>query len=304
MSTSRASKIMFPAQDGGGAITKGDVVGYYRRIAEVMLPHVRGRIVSMHRWPDGIGGKDFYQKDVPDYFPDWIDTVEVEKEGGSLRQVVIEEADTLVYLADQACLTPHVWLSREGPRRHPDRMVFDFDPPADDWQSAFHGVRRAARRLRRVLKEVGLTPFVMTSGSKGLHVHVPLDRSADFDASRAFARRVAELLAGRYPERLTTEQRKAKREGRIFIDTLRNAYAQTAVAPYALRARPGAPVATPLDWDELGRSGMGPRRYTLKNIFRRLGQRGDPWTGMGRHAAAVGAATERLDRLQAGDERR
>ncbi len=282
---SSPDKVLFP-EDG---ITKADLAGYYARIADTMLPHLDGRPISMHRFPDGIDGEAFYQKDVPDYFPDWIRTERVEKEDGSLEMVIVEDPATLVYLASQACITPHTWLSRIDRPERPDRLIFDLDPPGDD----FDPVRDAARRMRDLLEGLGLVPSVMITGSKGLHVTVPLDRSADFDEVRGFARRCAELLAGRHPEELTIEQRKAKRGGRVYIDTMRNAYAQTGVAPYAVRARPGAPVATPLDWSELGRA--GPRSYTIGNLFRRLGRKDDPWAGIDREAGTVGRALERLE---------
>lgn len=291
---SNRDKVFFP----GSGLTKGDLVDYYHRVAEYLVPHARDRLVSMHRFPDGIEGPDFYHKDVPDHFPRWIHTEEVEKEGGSLRQLVIDDTATLVYLADQACVTPHVWLSRVDRRRHPDRMVFDLDPPGEDPDAAFAEVRWTARRLADLLDEVGLVPFVMTSGSRGLHVHVPLDRGADFDAVRGFAAAAADLLVARHPERLTREQRKAKRGDRIFLDVMRNAYAQTAVVPYAVRAREGAPVATPLEWDALGASGMSPRRYTIRNLFRRMSRKEDPWKGMGRRARALEGPRKALDELR------
>jgi bifunctional non-homologous end joining protein LigD len=240
----------------------------------------------MQRFPDGIAAEGFYEKEAPDYFPDWIATGEVAKEGGSNRQVIIGEPATLAYLAQQACITPHIWLSRAASVRNPDRMVFDFDP-SRPWRKAFAEVRGAARALRDLLDEIGLVGYVMTSGSRGLHVHVPIRPDEDFDAVKDFARDIAERLAARHPDRLTTAARKNRRGDRIFIDYLRNDYAQTTVAPYALRARPGAPVATPLDWSELGSSGMGPRRYTLLNIFRRLAQKDDPWHAMGRRARSL-----------------
>jgi len=290
---SSLDKIIFP-EDG---ITKGDVIRFYENMANTMLPYVRDRFMSMHRFPDGIRGKHFYQKDTPDYFPDWIRTLEVEKKDGTNCQIAIEEPATLVYLAQQACLTPHIWLSRIDAPDHPDRLVFDFDPASQSWERAFGGVRWAARELRALLDSIGLTSFVMTSGSRGLHVHVPVRPTHAFDAAKRLARDVAELLARRYPDRLTTEIRKNKREGRIFIDFLRNDYAQTAVAPYALRARRGAPVATPIEWDELSSSGMGPRRYTLSSVFRRLGQKQDPWRGMDGHARSIDSPRQKLDRL-------
>lgn len=285
-------KVFFPDAD----ITKGDVIDYYERVADTMLPHVGERFITMHRWPDGIEGEDFYQKDVPDHFPDWIHTERVEKEEGTNEQVVVDDAATLVYLAQQACLTPHVWLSRAGAPRHPDRMVFDFDP-AGEWRESFGEVRRAARRLRSLLDETGLVCRVMTSGSRGLHVHTVLDAEADFDAAKGFARDVARLLAHRHPDELTIQHRRKKRGNRIFIDYLRNEYAQTAVAPYSVRARPGAPVATPLEWDELSRSEAGPRKYTLENLFRRLDRKDDPWADMDADAAGLDGPRGALDEL-------
>lgn len=293
--TSNTDKTMFP--DAG--ITKGDLIDYYKEIAGTMMKYVEGRPVSMHRFPDGITGEDFYQKEVPDYFPDWIHTVSVKvKEGGKQNQVTIENAATLVYLANQACITPHVWLSKSDHLDRPDRMIFDLDPPADD----FDAVRHGARAFRDLLDELGLHSFVMTTGSRGLHVLVPLDGKQDFDTVRQFASDAARLLADRNPKRFTTESRKNKRRGRLFLDYLRNSYAQTAVPPYAARARTGAPVAAPLDWDEVGLSDLNPRKYTIKNIFRRLSRKQDPWSGMMRHASSLKEPRKRLDNLVSGED--
>lgn len=260
-----------------------------------MLPHVQGRPVTLHKFPAGIGGQGFYQKEVGDSVPDWVRTVEVEKEGGTVTHLVVEEAATLVYLAQQNCITPHIWLSRAEAPRRPDRLVFDLDPSRDD----FAAVRTAARRLRDELEDLGLVPFVMTSGSRGLHVVVPLAGKDDVDAVRALAREVAERLVARHPDQLTVEHRKDQRRGRIFVDVLRNGYAQTAVAPYAVRAREEAPVATPLDWSELGDGRLHPRRYRIANLFRRLGRKADPWRGIDRRARGLDRARAALAR-QAG----
>jgi len=285
-------KVLFP-QDG---ITEGDLIDYYKRIADTMLPHVRDRPVTMQRFPDGIDGEGFYQKEAPDYFPDWIDRVSVmvKEEGTSQPQIVCQNAATLVYLADQACITPHIWLSRKDKLHHPDKLIFDLDPPDGE----FEAVRFAARALHQLLEEIDLPCYVMTTGSRGLHVVVPLDRGADYDAVRSFARNLSQVLAQREPDHLTAEVRKAKRGDRLFLDYLRNSYAQTGVAPYAVRAKPGAPVATPLEWDELGDSNLNSRTYTLANIFRRLGQKDDPWRGMMRHAVSLDKAQDALRRLQ------
>jgi bifunctional non-homologous end joining protein LigD len=274
---SNLDKVFFP--DRG--LTKGDLVDYYDHVADHLLRHAAGRIVTMQRYPDGVDGKDFYQKDVPDYFPGWIRAVEVEKEGGSLHQVVLEDRATLVYLANQGCVPIHVWPSPADRRKHPDRLVFDLDPSGED----LAGVRSGALILRDVLEDVGVVPFVMTSGSRGFHVVVPLDGEWGFDRVRELARQVAAVAVDRDPERLTVEQRKEERKGRVFIDVLRNAYGQHSVAPYSVRAWPEAPVATPLDWDEL--SGVEPRTYTIENVMRRLAQKDDPWKGMGRRARSL-----------------
>lgn len=291
----RPDKVLFP---GGlsGSITKGDLIEYYRRIADVMLPHVAGRPVSMLRFPNGIEGERFFQKDAPDYFPGWIHTAEVAKEGGTVTHVVIDDAATLVYLANQACITPHVWLSRVEHLDRPDRLIFDLDPPEDAAGRNLRRLRQTVRWTRDLLKELGLEPFLMTTGSRGFHVVVPLVPEEGFAPVRAFAREAAETLVRRHPDRLTVETRKAKRGERVFVDYLRNGYAQTSVPPYAVRARPGAPVATPVDWGEL--AGLGPRRYTLVNLFRRLSHKADPWAGIDNHRTTLGEARERLRRLQ------
>lgn len=283
---SKQDKVLFP--DSG--ITKGELVDYYRRIAETMLRHTRDRPISMHRYPDGLGGTDFYQKDVPDYFPDWIDRTEVAVKSGSPQdQVVISDAATLVYLANQAVITPHIWPCRGDKLDYPDRMVFDFDP-----SGSTDKLRDAARRTRDLLEDIGLVALLQTTGSRGYHVVVPLDRSSTFDEVRDVAAKAARLLASRH-NFLTVEQRKNRRGDRIFVDYLRNAYGQTMVTPYAVRARPGAPVATPIDWDELGH--VDPQSYTIENIFKRLGSKDDPWKTINRQGRSLEGPAIELDQL-------
>jgi bifunctional non-homologous end joining protein LigD len=286
---SNPGKVLFP-DDG---ITKADLVDYYRRIGPWMLPHMRGRPVTMERFPDGIAGPRIVHKSVPDHFPDWIARVKVSKRDGSIEQLLAEDAATLAYLANQASITPHVWLSRVDRPDNPDEMIFDLDPPGDDFADA----RAAALWLRELLEELGLPSFVKTTGGKGLHLTVPLDRGADFDTVRGFARDLAEVLAGRHPDRLTTEQRINQREGRLYLDAGRNAYAQTAVSPYAVRAKPGATVATPLDWDEVEDASLRPSRFTWRTIFERLEAGHDPWKALRRRGRSLTRARARLDAL-------
>lgn len=287
---SSLDRVVFP----DAQLTKGDIIDYYRRVARWMIPHVAGRPANLQRFPGGIGEPGFFQQEMPEHFPEWIRSVVVAKEGGEVRHVMLQDAATLVYVANQGTITPHVWPSRADRLDRPDRMIFDLDPPGD----APEEVRSAAIAVRELLGELGLPAFVMTSGSRGYHVVVPLARRADFDTVRDFARDAADLLALRNPETLTTEIRKNRREGRILVDTLRNAYAHTSVPPYAVRARPDAPVATPITWDELEERTMHPQRFTVRTVLDRLKESGDAWKGIGRRGASLGAARKRLDALR------
>jgi len=284
---SHEDKRLFP-EDG---ITKGDLIYYYQRVAPTMVRHLRGRPLVMHRFPDGIEREGFYQKNASDYFPGWIERVTVEKEGGTVEHVECDDAASLIYLADQACIELHIWLSQADDVDRPDRIVFDLDPPDDDPEP----VRRATRRVRELVEEIGLVPFLMTTGSRGYHVVTPIRREMTYDESHALARDMARLLADRDDEHLTVEQRKEDRGDRVFIDYLRNSYAQTHVAPYSVRPLPKAPVATPLDWDEL--DSVDPRRYDIEVMLHRLRQKKDPWEDMGRHARSPRGPRETLDDL-------
>jgi bifunctional non-homologous end joining protein LigD len=272
----RPEKLLFPA-DG---VTKRELVEYYQRIAPVMLPHLHGRPIAMERYPDGIESPGFFQKKAPSYYPHWIKTALLKKEGGVVRHVICDDAATLVFLANQAVITPHAWLSRVDQPKKPDQMIFDLDPSGGD----FRAVCAAAKDLRELLRQHRLKAFVKTTGSRGLHVLVPLIRLLDFDEVRAFARQIAVSLVKIDPERLTIDIRKTKRRGRIFVDTARNAYAQTAAPAYAVRASDGAPIAAPLHWDELDNPARAPDQFNIRNIFDRLERMHDPWKDLKQHA--------------------
>lgn len=272
-------KVLFP----GEGITKGELVDYYRRIADAMVPLIRERPLTMQRFPDGIDKEGFFQKEASYYFPDWVHraTLELEK-GGVQHQVVCDDAASLVYLASQAMITPHVFLSRIDKVHYPDRLIFDLDPPDNNFET----VRPAAKTLREALEADGYPVYLMTTGSRGLHVVVPLDRSAGFDTVRAFARDFGEKLAARYPDRFTVELSKEKRRSRLFLDYLRNSYGQTGVAPYGVRAKNGAPVATPITWDELDDI-KSSQEYNVRNIFGRMDKRGDAWKRIEKDATHI-----------------
>ena len=283
-------KLLFP-DDG---ITKADLASYYEHVSEWMLQHVVARPLSLQRFPDGIDGEGFFQKNVPGHYPDWVRRVEVDKAGGTVVHAVVSNADTLPYLVGQNAITPHIWLSRADRIRQPDRIVVDLDPPP---RGDFADVRRAARRTGELLREIGLEPFAQVTGSKGIHVWTPLRRRATFEDVKAFTARFAELLAARHPDELTTRFRKADRGGRILVDVMRNRYAQTAVPPYAVRPRPGAPVATPIEWDELSDARLRPDRWTVKSVPRRLTVKGDPWADIASFARGLSRPSKRLDAL-------
>jgi bifunctional non-homologous end joining protein LigD len=283
---SRPDKVLFPC-----GITKAQLARHYEQVAPVMLPHIADRPLTLERYPDGIQSQRIIQQRAGAHFPTWIARVVVPKKGGSVEHVRATDAATLVYLAGQACITIHRWLSRRDTLDRPDRMILDLDPSSDQPAQ----IRRAATVIGDLLRELGMTPWTMTTGSRGYHVVVPLQRRQGFDDVRSFARQVAALAISREPQMFTIEQRKAKRGGRVLVDVMRNGYAQTAVAPYAVRPRPGAPVATPLHWDELSDADTRADRWTLKTIGRRLQDLGDPWEEIDARPATLSAARRRLE---------
>jgi bifunctional non-homologous end joining protein LigD len=289
---SRPEKVLFP-DDG---ITKGDLIAYYERVADRMLAFLSDRPIMMARYPDGITGHRLVQKNAPEYFPDWITRAPVPKQDGVVEHVICDKPATLVYLANQACIEVHAFLSRADKLDFPDQLIIDLDPPD---QEHFPDVRRAAQWTRELLDgELGLRSYVRTTGGRGLHLVVPLDRRADFDTVRDFAHQAARVLAARHPDVLTAEPRKDKRGDRLYLDVGRNAYAQTAVASYSVRARAGATVAMPLHWDDVADAGLTPRRFTIRSVPDLLDSP-DPWEGFPGRGQGLAKASERLARLDA-----
>jgi bifunctional non-homologous end joining protein LigD len=281
---------MFP-EDG---ITKGELAAYYERIAPVMVPHMRARPVTMERYPAGIAAKGFMHKDVSKGFPPWLERVEVPKKGGTVHHPLVSDRRSLLWLANQNCITPHVWTSRAPDLFHPDVCVFDLDPSDE----APDVLRAAALAVRDVLGELGLPSWVKTSGSKGFHIAVPLDGKGDFGAVSWFAHAVGAMLVRRDPQHLTQEFSKADRGGRILVDTGRNGYSATFAAAYAVRAKPGAPVSAPCTWEEIEGGGVGPRTFTLRTMADRIAAVGDLWSDMGKRKRSLRQAIARLEKMQ------
>jgi bifunctional non-homologous end joining protein LigD len=278
---SHPDKVLFPA-DG---ITKADLAAYYGDVADAMLPHMRDRPMNLWRWNAGIDGPRVVQQDIPKGAPDWVPRVETpRRKGGTNHHVLAQDADTLRWLSNQNCITPHVWTARRDMLDRPDRLVFDLDPEEG---TDFAVVREAAVAVGERLREAGLEPYPMTTGSKGIHVVAPLRRTRDSAWVRERAGELGAEVAAKHPDTLTTEWRKNKRGGRILVDTARNTYGQTVVAPYAVRALPGAPVATPLEWEELEDGDLRAQKWTLRTVGERLASRGDPWAEIGRHARTL-----------------
>lgn len=266
---SNPDKMIYPKDE----ITKSSVVKYYEKISEIILPHIKERPITMQRFPNGIHKEGFFQQNISNYFPKWIPRITVQKDKGKTTHVLCNSKRDLIFLANQDCITPHIWLSRKGSLNKPDKLIFDLDPPGDD----FEVVSRGAKKIKNLLEGLELKPFVMTTGSSGLHVVSPLENSTEFDEVRDFAKDVAEVLVKNNKGDFTIKHRIKKRGGKLFIDYLRNSFGQSSVSPYALRVYEGAPVATPIDWDELNKKNMNSRYYNIKNIAKRMKQKSDPW---------------------------
>jgi bifunctional non-homologous end joining protein LigD len=276
---SNPDKVLFPE----AGVTKRELAAHYERVAPAMLPHVRGRPLTIHAFPGGIGGEGFIMKSIPRHFPDWVARARLSKRDGTVTHVLADDAATLVYLAGQNAIALHVWPARADEPRRPDRLILDFDPSPG---ARFADVRAAARAAGERLRDAGLVPFALASGSRGVHVVAPLRRGPGFQDVHRFARALAEAMVAD-DRRLTLEWHVAERGTRIYVDVNRNAYAQHAIAPYAVRAREPAPVATPLRWEELSDRRLRPDRWTVRTIGRRLEAEGDPWKGIGRRARAL-----------------
>jgi bifunctional non-homologous end joining protein LigD len=279
---SNPHKVLFP-DDG---ITKAELAEHYARVAEVMIPHTRDRPMNLWRWNRGIGNEQVVQQSLPKGAPEWVARCEVpRRKGGNIVHGMINDADTLRWLAQQNCITPHIWNARCDERDKPDRIVFDLDPTGED----FNQVREGALAVADLLRELGLVPFAKLSGSRGIHIIAPLERVRTADEVRAAAGEIAERIAAENPATLTTFWRKEKREGKILVDVARNTYGQTIVAPYAVRALRGAPVAVPVHWDEVADTALRPQQFTLRKLEKRL-EDGDPWEGMEHSARALPTA--------------
>lgn len=287
---SSTERVVFP--DLG--LTKGDVIEYYEEQSELLLRELAGRPLTIERFNKGITGEGYFQKHVPKYFPKWMDRVTVKGAKRAVTHVICNKLPDLIYLANQNAVTFHIPTVTVDDLGAPDRLIVDLDPPP----GRFDLVVAAARIVRELFEELGLPAYCKTTGSKGLHVVAPLDRSGRYAEVHQLARGCAELLAGRHPDILTCEFYKKDRGERLYLDAERNHGGATAVSAYTVRARPGAPVSMPIRWDELDDPELRPDGFGVPDVAARLDAVGDLWEGFADSAVPVGPATDRLAALQ------
>jgi bifunctional non-homologous end joining protein LigD len=267
-----ADRVLFP-EDG---ITKGDLFEYYGRVGEALVPHLRNRPFTMKRYPHGITGEVFFQKQAPKHLPSWLKTRQFRthpREGGSrlVDFALVNSTDAVLFMVQNNCIDMNAWYSRVDKPHRPDFVLFDLDPP--DEQDGFELAIEVAHLIHEVLDEVGLPGYVKTSGADGIHVVAPITRRSSFEQTYQFAERASRLLEQRHPGKLTTQWLKKKREG-VLVDHRQNGWGKTIASVYSVRPKPGAPVSTPLHWKELT-SSVRPRDFTMQVALDRIDRHGD-----------------------------
>jgi len=252
--------------------TKGDLIEYYEKVSGYILPYLKDRPESLLRHPNGINGKSFFQKDIAQLNAKWLKTQNIFSESNdkNIKYLVCNDEETLIYMANLGCIEINPWFSRIDNLEKPDYFVIDLDPE----EIEFDKVIETARCVKEVLDEAGARSYCKTSGATGLHIYVPLGAKYDYDAVKEFAHIIAKLTYNKIPGITSLERSPSKRKHKVYLDYLQNRRGQTLAAPYSIRPRPGAPVATPLEWSEV-KTGLKPSDFNIKNIFRRLGHRGD-----------------------------
>jgi bifunctional non-homologous end joining protein LigD len=270
----RPGKVLWPDE----GTTKADLIAYYRAVSSWLLPYLKDRPLVLDRYPDGIAGKSFFQKNAPEFAPEWVRTEPVwsEDTAKETRFFVCDDEETLVYLANSAAIPLHVWASRVGSLQAPDWAILDLDAK----QAEFRAVVAVARALHELAEEVGLPCFAKTSGATGMHLLIPLGGQCTHQQARQLATLLARWVARELPEAASVARTPAQRRGKVYVDALQNGYGKLLVAPYSVRPLPGAPVSTPLAWREVTNR-LDPRRFTIATLPRRLArQREDPLRGV------------------------
>ncbi len=289
---SSPDRVLYP-EDG---ITKGDLFEYYRAVAPTLVPHLRGRPFTMKRYPHGIDGEVFFQKQAPKHLPSWIPTRQFRtwpREGESrlVDFALVNTPDAVLFMVQNNCIDMNAWYSRVDKPERPDFVLFDLDPPDGGFQLAIE----VAHLIRELLDEVGLPGYVKTSGADGIHVVAPIARRAGFDQTYKFAEQASRLLEQRHPGKVTTEWLKKKRQG-VLVDHRQNGHGKTIASVYSVRPKPGAPVSTPLRWDELTLD-VRPRDFTMQVALERIDRHGDLFAPVLEEPKPLGAAAAKLQKL-------
>ncbi len=286
-SISNPGKVFWPDE----GYSKLDLARYYQAVFPKLKPYVAGRLLTMERCPDGMRGDCFYQKEAPKGMPAGTPTQMIRHANRNVRYVVGGSLATQLALVNLACIPVHVWSSRADHQRQPDWIVFDLDPSSE----GFAAVAKAALRVKEALDELDLVSFPKTSGSRGLHVFVPLRLGPNFDEVLPFARDLCKRLAAAHPQELTTEQRIENRGKRVYLDPFRNSFGATVVAPYSVRLRPRAPFSMPLTWSDVKPS-LDPAQFNIGNYKKRLAG-GDPWADFFRTRQSIKSASKKVTKL-------
>ena len=289
---SSPDRVLYP-DDG---ITKGDLFAYYEQVAPTLVPHLRDRPFTMKRYPHGIDGEVFFQKQAPKHLPDWIPTRQFRtwpREGGSrlVDFALVNSTEAVLFMVQNNCIDMNAWYSRVDKPDRPDFVLFDLDPPDGGFELAIE----VARLIRELLDEVGLPGYVKTSGADGIHVLAPIQRRATFEDTYAFAEAAARLLEERHPGRVTTEWLKKKRAG-VLVDHRQNGWGKTIASVYSVRPKPGAPVSTPLEWGELTRD-VRPTDFTMAVVLDRIAAHGDLYEPVLADKRSLAGAARALARL-------
>lgn len=283
-------KIYYPQE----SYTKRDLINYYAAVADLLVPHLRGRPLSLRRYPNGIEGESFFQKEAPAGIPDWLHTEKIATDEESYtRFVIADDKASLLYLANLGCIDQNPWMSKLGSLENPDFILLDLDP----YHCAFDRIIEAAQLLRQKLDQIGLQGYPKTTGGDGMHIYVPLETVYTFQQARSFAEILARWLSAERPDLFTTPRNVAAREkGKVYFDYLQISSGKTISAPYVLRAYPGAAVATPLAWSEV-KPGLTPTQFHIGNAIRRFDRVGDLFAGVLKNLQRIEPALEKAEGL-------
>jgi bifunctional non-homologous end joining protein LigD len=285
------NKLYYPKE----GYTKRDLINYYSQVADLILPHIRDRALSLRRYPDGIEGESFFQKDASEHFPDWlrVEPIYSAHNDAPIRFVVADDTASLLFLANLGCIDQNPWMSRMSSLENPDFLLIDLDPQ----ECSYDKIIEAAQLVRQKLDLLELYGYPKTTGGDGMHVYVPLEPVYSYEQVRSFAQLISLLVISERPELFTTHRAVSRREkGRVYFDWAQIATGKTISAPYVLRAYPGAPVATPLEWREV-RLGLLPEQFHLRNVLERFARVGDLFAGVIQKPQRIEKALEKLDSL-------